>query len=103
VAQTADRINDAGEVAGTGTLNGVPAVFVLTPVPSATYSVQSLCSACTGMLLSNSGFAISRETSSASLFLVSSPRGPDTEITDAASIHQINDTGVIAGSGLSAY
>jgi hypothetical protein len=42
VGQTADRVNDAGEIAGTGTLNGVSAAFILTPVPSATYSVQSL-------------------------------------------------------------
>jgi hypothetical protein len=103
VALTADRINDAGEIAGTGTLNGVPAAFVLTPVPSATYSVQSLCAACNGMLLSNSGFAVSRETSSAFRFLVSSPRGPDTQITDAVSIQQINDVGAIAGSDLSGH
>jgi hypothetical protein len=103
VATTADRINDAGEIAGTGTVDGIPAIFVLTPVPSATYSAQPLCVACAGILLSNSGFAVAREASSPFRFLVSSPRGPDIEITNAAYVHQINDIGTIAGSDLSAH
>jgi hypothetical protein len=103
VATTADRINDAGEIAGTGTLKGVPAAFVLAPLPSASYSPQPLCVACSGMLLSNSGFAVAREASSPFGFLVRSPRGPDVEITSAASIHQINDVGAIAGSDLSGH
>jgi hypothetical protein len=86
VAQTADRINDAGEIAGTGTVDGIPVIFVLSPVPSTTYSAQPLCLACAGILLSNSGFAVAREASSPFRFLVSSPRGPDIEITDAANI-----------------
>jgi hypothetical protein len=85
VAQTSDRINDTGEIAGTGTVNGLPAAFVLTPVPSATYSAQSLCAPCTGILLSNSGFPVSRETSPISRFLVSSrPRPPFSRSTTLA-------------------
>ncbi|MCU1330398.1 MAG: putative rane protein [Bryobacterales bacterium] len=103
VAKTADRINDAGEIAGTGTVDGVPAVFVLSPAPSPTYSVQPLCSACTGTLLSNSGFAVSREASPPFGALVSSPRGPDIEITNAPYIQQINDIGTIVGSDSSGH
>ncbi|MCU1326571.1 MAG: hypothetical protein JWN34_1941 [Bryobacterales bacterium] len=98
---TAAVINDAGEIAGTG-LNGVPAVFILTPVPSATYSVQPLCEACTGITLSNSGFTVSRGTSS-STFLVSSPRGPEVQRIEAGSIRRINNVGTVAGADLSGH
>jgi probable HAF family extracellular repeat protein len=97
VALTADRINDAGEIAGTGTLNGAPAAYVLTPVPDANYSARMLCSQCVGRLLSDSGLAVWVDGTSGR-HAVSSPRGVTTFMPESVAIFDINNSGTIVGS-----
>jgi hypothetical protein len=105
VAATADRINDGGEIAGTGQLNGVIAAFVLTPVPPVTYTIRNVCDfSCTGTLLSNSGSVVVFEQFPAQpQMAVNSPLHGVTAIPSSVKVvNAINDVGVIAGADMSA-
>ena len=97
-ATTANRINDAGEIAGIGTFNGVITVYVLSPITPGAYSMQALCTtSCFGDTLSNSGSVV---WSQGQQFLVSSPRNSTLVVPGVGNIRQINTRGDVLGQDL---
>jgi hypothetical protein len=105
VATSANAINDAGQIAGTGTLNRIPQAFVLSPAAPTNYTLQTVCtSPCEGVSLTNSGSVVADDHNpNQPGFMVNSPRHGVTAIPNASAIMQMNDTETIAGVDLTGH
>jgi hypothetical protein len=103
VARTTDHINDAGQIAGVGTLNGVPGAYVLSPSPPTSYTLRNICDySCSATLLSNSGSAVVFEQfpSIPQFAVISRLRGVMTIPSSAKGVNAMNDRDEIAGVDL---